>query len=135
MKQNDSETESNQHFQKNVENMSAKQESVSGATFKAWPFSSIFNFACKDVRVTATCKYCLLVVSPSDESLRKFLPLPIVAKSSILNVEEFWIHLWKLCHAWKLVQFHVKPVSFLIISKCGHLYRKSLCFSLLLFTE
>ena len=69
--------------------MSTKQESVSGATFKAWPFSSVFNFACKDVRVTtATCKYCLLVVSPSDEALCKFLQLPIVTKSSILNVEE-----------------------------------------------
>ena len=70
--------------------MSTKQESVSRATFKAWPFSSIFNFACKDIRVTtATCKYCLLVVSPSDEALCKFLPLPTVTKSSILNVEEF----------------------------------------------
>ena len=34
-------------------------------------------------------KLCLLVVSPSDESLYKFLPLPIVAKNSILNVVEF----------------------------------------------
>ena len=40
-------------FEKNVKkNMSTKQESVSGATFKAWPFSSIFNFAFKDGRVT-----------------------------------------------------------------------------------
>ena len=30
-----SETESNQRFRKNVKNMSTKQESVSGATFKA----------------------------------------------------------------------------------------------------
>ena len=38
--------------------MSTKQESVSDAAFKAWPFSSDFNFACKDGRVTAaTCKY------------------------------------------------------------------------------
>ena len=70
--------------------MSTKQESVSGATFKAWPFSSVFNFACKDVRVTtATCKYCLLVVSPSDEVLCKFPQLPILARNSILNVAEF----------------------------------------------
>ena len=70
--------------------MSTKQESVSGATFKAWPFSSIFNFGCKDDRTTAaTCKYCQLVVSQSDEALCKFLPLPIVAKNSILNVAEF----------------------------------------------
>ena len=52
MEQNVSETESNWHFQKNVKNMSTKQESVSGAAFKAWPFSSIFNFTCKDGQVT-----------------------------------------------------------------------------------
>ena len=46
-----SETESNQRFRKNVKNMSTKQESVSGATFKAWSFSSVFNFVCKDGRV------------------------------------------------------------------------------------
>ena len=28
--------------------MSAKQESVSDAAFKAWPFSANFNFAFKD---------------------------------------------------------------------------------------
>ena len=33
--------------------MSAKQEIVSDATFKSWPFLSDFNFACKDGRVTA----------------------------------------------------------------------------------
>ena len=39
-------------------NMSTKQETVSDAAFKAWPFSSNFNFAFKDRRVTtATCKY------------------------------------------------------------------------------
>ena len=52
MKENVSETESNLHFWKNVKNMSTKQGSLSGATFKAWPFSSVFNFACKDGRVT-----------------------------------------------------------------------------------
>ena len=35
LKQSVSETESNQHFRKNVKNMSTKQESLSGATFKA----------------------------------------------------------------------------------------------------
>ena len=90
MKQNVSETESNWCFCKNVKNMSIKQESVSGATFKAWPFSSIFNFGCKDGQVTAaTCKYCQLTVSQSDEALCKFLPISIVAKNSILNVAEF----------------------------------------------
>ena len=28
--------------------MSAKQEIISDAAFKAWSFSSDFNFACKD---------------------------------------------------------------------------------------
>ena len=45
--------------------MSAKEEMLSDAAFKAWPFSFDFNFACKDGRVTAvTCKYCPLVVNP-----------------------------------------------------------------------
>ena len=46
-------------FEKKCENMSAKQESASDAAFKVWPFSSDFNFATKDGRVTAAiCKYC-----------------------------------------------------------------------------
>ena len=47
--------------------MSTKQGIVSDAVFKAWPFSSDFNFACKDGQVTtATCKYyCPLVISPT----------------------------------------------------------------------
>ena len=49
--------------------MSAKQESVSEATFKAWPFSSDFSFACKDGQVVAaTCKYCPLVTIEKFES-------------------------------------------------------------------
>ena len=53
--------------------MSTKQEIVSDAAFKAWPFSSDFNFACKDGRVTtATCKYyCLLVVNPITTKLQR----------------------------------------------------------------
>ena len=47
MKQNVSETESIWHFRKNIKT-SATQELVSDAAFKAWPFSSNFNFACKD---------------------------------------------------------------------------------------
>ena len=51
---------------------------------------SVFNFGCKNGRVTtATCKYCLLAISPSDEALCKFLLLPTVAKNFILNVVEF----------------------------------------------
>ena len=66
MKQNVSETESNWGFQKNVKTYS-KQEILSDATFKAWPFSSDFNIACKDDQVNATtCKYyCPLVVNPT----------------------------------------------------------------------
>ena len=90
MKQNVSETESDWHFCKNVKNMSTKQESVSRATFKAWPLSSIFNFGCKDGWViAATCKYCQLVVSQSDKAVCKFLVIPIVAKNCILSVAEF----------------------------------------------
>ena len=47
MKQNVSETESNWSFQKKCKSISTKQESVSDATFMAWPFSSDFNFAFK----------------------------------------------------------------------------------------
>ena len=57
--------------------MSTKQESASDAAFKAWPFSSNFNFALKDVQVTvATCKnYCPLVVSPTITNCCKELHL------------------------------------------------------------
>ena len=48
MKQNVSKTESNGRFRKKCKNMSAKQEIVSDAPFKAWPFSSDFNFTCKN---------------------------------------------------------------------------------------
>ena len=45
--------------------MSTRQESVSDATFKTWPFSCNFKFAGKNDQVTiVTCKYCPLVVSP-----------------------------------------------------------------------
>ena len=62
--------------------MSTKQEIVSDATFKTWPFSSNFTFTCKDGRVTAaTCKYyCLLVVN---------LAITNCCKEPILNVAEF----------------------------------------------
>ena len=33
---------------KKCKNMPTKQESISDATFKEWPFSSYFNFAYKD---------------------------------------------------------------------------------------
>ena len=52
-------------FSKRSKNMSIKQEIVSDATFRAWPFSSDFSFAYKDGWVSAaTCKYyCPLVVN------------------------------------------------------------------------
>ena len=57
--------------------MSTKQEIVTDAAFKAWPFSSDFNSICKDGRVTAaTCKhYCPLVVNPTFTNCYKDLHL------------------------------------------------------------
>ena len=65
--------------------MSTKQQSVSGATFKAY----LLTLPVKIVELPQQHANTHLVVSPSDEALRKFLSLPIVAKSSILNVAEF----------------------------------------------
>ena len=63
--------------------MSTKQEIVSGAAFKVWPFSFDFNFACKNSQVTAaTCKfYCPFFF---------FSVIYQFAKSTILNKVEFW---------------------------------------------
>ena len=44
MKQNVSETESNWSFLKKCKNMPTKQEIISRAPIKTWPFSSNFNF-------------------------------------------------------------------------------------------
>ena len=54
-------------FEKKHKNMSTKQEIVCDTAFKAWPFSSNFNFACKDGWVTTVaCKYNhALVISPT----------------------------------------------------------------------
>ena len=56
--------------------MSTNQEIVSDAPFRAWPFSSDFNFACKDGRVTATSRkyYCPLVVNPTITNLLQRAP-------------------------------------------------------------
>ena len=72
MKQNVSETGSNWCSWKNVKT-STKQEIVSDAAFKAWPFSSNFNFACKNSQVTApTCNYyCPLVVNLTIAKLQR----------------------------------------------------------------
>ena len=115
-------------FSKKCKNMNTKQEIVSDADFKAWSFSSDFNFACKDGRITkATCKYyCLLVVNSAITNCCKEFHLKCVRvpRSVFENVT---IHE-------DLSGFVSKPVFFLVISKCCHLYRKSLCFSLLPFT-
>ena len=51
-------------FLQKYKNMSTKQEIVPDAALKAWPFSSDFNFACKDGRVTtAICKYHMVALS------------------------------------------------------------------------
>ena len=117
------ETESNSHFLK----MSRKQEIVSDISLKAWPFSSDFNFICKDYRVTAaTCKYyCLLVVNPATTNCCK--------KLNILNVAEFLGPSLKTLPCTKTSPVLCEKVFFLI-PKCCQLYWKSLCFSQLLFT-
>ena len=55
----------------------SETESISDTSVKAWPFSSDFNFAFKDGRVTtATCKYyCPLVVNPTITNCCKELHL------------------------------------------------------------
>ena len=55
--------------------MSTKQEIVSDASFKSWPFSSDLNFAFEYGLVTAkTCKYyCPLVVNPTITNCSKEL--------------------------------------------------------------
>ena len=129
MKQNLTETECDQCFCKDVKNMSTKQESVTGAIFKAQPFSSLFNFGCKNGWVTAAiCKYCQLVVSQSDKALCKFLPIPVVAKNSILNVVEFLDLPLKTspCMKTSLISWETSLFSYfemwLPLTKCGYLF-------------
>ena len=100
--------ESNWGFQKKCKNRSTEQEIVSDATFKAWSFSSDFNFVCKDDRVnTATCKYyCPFIVNPTINNCWKELHLKYgrVFRSVFENAA---IH---------------ENYSGLVISKCCHLY-------------
>ena len=104
------------------------QNKISDATFKARPFSLNFNFLCKDGWITAaTCKYdCPLVVDPTITNCFKELHLKQgrIPRSVFENVT---IHENESGFMWK-------PVFFLIILKFCHLYWKSLCLSLLLFT-
>ena len=81
MKQNISVTESNWHFLKKCKNMSTKHESISDAAFKAWPFHPILILPVKMVE--------LLQQHANTVHWLKTLLLPIVAKSSILNIPEF----------------------------------------------
>ena len=127
MKQNVSETESNWRFRKNLKT-STKQEIVSDVAFQAWPFSSSFNVAYKDGWVTAeTCKhYFPLVVNPTITNCCKELNfkcgrVPRYVFENVAMHENWFGFVWK-------------PVFFLVSLKCSHLYRRSLCFSLLLFT-
>ena len=109
-------------FLKKCKNMSTKQEVVSDAAFKTWPFSSSFNFACKYGWVTiATCKYyCLLVVDPAITNCCKELHV-IWGRVPWSVFENAAIHE-------DLPGFKWKPLYFLIISKCCNLYQKSLFF-------
>ena len=72
MKHNLNETENNWSLWKKCKNMTTKQEITSDSTFKTWPFSSDFNFACKEGRVTTVPYkyYCSLVVSPTSTCKR-----------------------------------------------------------------
>ena len=119
MKQNLTETECNQCFRKDVKNMSTKQESVTGVIFKARPFSSVFNFGCKDGWVTAAiCNYCQLVVSQSDKALCKFLLIPVVAKNSMQKTSP--------CMKTSLISCETSLFSYfemwLPLTKCGYLF-------------
>ena len=111
MKQSVTETE--------IDVLEKMQERVlSDAAFKAWPFLSGFNFACKNDRVTAaTYKYYRpLVVNPiiTNSCKKLYLKCGRIPRSIFANVA--------------MHGFMWKPVFFLIISKCCHLYRKSLFF-------
>ena len=69
-------------FSKKYKNISTKQEIVSDATFKAWPFSS-------DLILPVTIVRLLQPDANTTVHWLQTLPLPVVAKSSILNVAEF----------------------------------------------
>ena len=92
--------------------MSTKQEILSDATFKAWLFSSDFDFSCKDGQVTAaTWKYyCPLAANPTITNCCKEIHLKCGRVS--------YICFWKCHHAWKLVRFCVKTSLFLISKYC-----------------
>ena len=61
-----------------------------------------------------------------DEALNNFLPLPVVRKGSILNVVEFLDLSLKTWPCAETSPVSCERVFFLIISKCGRLFQKSL---------
>ena len=118
MKRNISKTGRNQSFRKNVKTCLQNKKTLSDVAFKTWPFSSDFNFACNDGRVTAeTCKYYCL----------KVLPLPTVARISVLNMAGVPKSVFEnIRHVQKLVQFLLfRNVATFIESHCV-----SLCYFL-----
>ena len=82
--------------------MSRKQEIVSDAAFKTWPFSSDFNFACKNGWVTTTTwkYYCTLVVNTAITSCCKELHLKC---SKVPVFENITMHKNYSCSVWKPV--------------------------------
>ena len=86
---------------KKIKNNSMEQEIIPDAAFKAWPFSSDFNFAWKDGQATAaTYKYyCPLVVNPIITNIYKefYLKCGRVPRSVFQNVAmhenivRFWV--------------------------------------------
>ena len=102
-------------FLKKCKNMSTKQEIVSDAAFKAWPFSSDFNFACKDGWVTTTtCKY--------------YFPL-VINLTITSDVVEFLDPSLKMSPFTKTSPVLCENQSFFLSLEALHLYRKSFCFS------
>ena len=87
-------------FSKKCKNMSTKQEIISDATFKAWPVSSNFKFACKNGSVTKATCYSPLAISPTITNCCKeqHIKCGRVPKSIFENVtmDENWsAFMWK----------------------------------------
>ena len=113
--------------------MSTNREIVSDAAFKAWPFSSDFNFAFKDGLVaTVTCKYyCPLIVNPTITNcckelhlklakfLDSFLKTPSCTKTSpVLRENQSFFLLFRNVAA--LIEFHF--VFLCCFSQCDEVF-------------
>ena len=99
----------------------------------SWLLLFDFNFASEDGRVTvATCKYyCPLVASPSHKALCNFVPLQIVAKSSILNVKEFLDQFLKTSPCTKTSPISCESQSFFLLLRNVATFIESYCVYLL----